>query len=105
VLADVKYTVIVRPPAKAEIDALRVFDQRKITDTIRRNLIIDPKTETRNKKLLRGLTPAFEREPPVYELKVGEYRVLYDVNDQKLAVFVRAVRKKSGGMTTEEITR
>ena len=104
-MADFKYTVIVRPPAKAEIDALRVFDQRKITNAIRANLIHEPKTEARNKKLLRGLIPAFEHELPVYELKVGEYRVVYDVNDQKQAVFVRAVRRKSGGMTTEEITR
>jgi mRNA-degrading endonuclease RelE of RelBE toxin-antitoxin system len=104
-LGDLRYTVIVRPPAKAEIDALRVFDQRKITNAIRANLIHEPKTETRNKKLLRGLLPAFEHELPVYELKIGEYRVLYDVNDEKHAVFVRAVRRKSGGMTTEEITR
>jgi len=104
-LANIKYTVVVRSPAKAEIDALRVFDQRKITNAIRANLIHDPRTETRNKKLLKGLVPAFEHELPVYELKVGEYRVVYDVNDEKHAVFVRAVRRKAGGMTTEEIMR
>ena len=104
-MANFKYRVIVRPQAKAEIEVLRVFDQRKITDAIKANLIDEPKTETRNKKLLRGLIPAFEHEPPVYELKVGEYRVLYDVTDERQVVFVRAVRRKSGGMTTEEITR
>ena len=104
-MGDLKYTVIVRPGAKAESDALRVFEQRKITNAIRENLIHEPKSETRNKKLLKGLIPAFEHELPVYVLKVGEYRVVYDVDEEKQAVFVRAVRRKTGGMTTEEITR
>ncbi len=104
-MADVKYSVIVHLPAKAEIDALRVFEQRKITNAIRTNLMYEPKAATLNKKILRGLIPAFEHDLPVYELKVGQYRVIYDVNDEKQAVFVRAVRRKTGGMTTEEITR
>ena len=40
---------------------------------------------------------------PVWELRVGEYRVFYDVNEQEARVIVRAVRRKRPYQATEEI--
>jgi mRNA-degrading endonuclease RelE of RelBE toxin-antitoxin system len=40
---------------------------------------------------------------PVWELRVGEYRVFYDVDEVGGQVVVRAVRRKPPHKTTEEI--
>jgi len=60
-------------------------------------------TPTRNRKQLVGLLPPWDAEPPVWELRVEEYRVFYDVDEAKRIVYIRAVRGKPAGKTTEEI--
>jgi len=40
---------------------------------------------------------------PIWELRVGEFRVFYDVDEEAQTVFVRAVRHKPPHKTTEEI--
>ena len=42
-------------------------------------------------------------EPPIWELRVGDYRVFYDVAPAEQVVYVRAVRRKPAGKTTEDI--
>jgi len=59
--------------------------------------------ETRNHKMLPGLQPPWDQELPIWELRVGEYRVFYDVQEQARLVTVRAIRLKSPHKTTEEI--
>ncbi|MGH9881542.1 MAG: type II toxin-antitoxin system RelE family toxin [Pyrinomonadaceae bacterium] len=39
----------------------------------------------------------------MWELRVGEYRVFYDVADEEQVVYIRAIRKKPAGKRTEEI--
>jgi len=63
----------------------------------------EPDVETRNRKQLASLVPPWTAEPPIWELRVGEYRVFYDVSQEDSVVYVRAVRKKPFGRTTEEI--
>jgi mRNA-degrading endonuclease RelE of RelBE toxin-antitoxin system len=53
--------------------------------------------------LLRGLHPPWQHLEPVWELRVGEYRVFYDVDEASKLVMVRAVRHKPPHATTEEI--
>jgi mRNA-degrading endonuclease RelE of RelBE toxin-antitoxin system len=89
--------------AKAEFDALRAFDMRRIADAINAHLKTAPLTPSRDVKRLDGLRPSFEHEPPVWELRVGAYRVFYDVDAAARAVVVRAIRLK-GTKTTGEIT-
>ena len=62
-----------------------------------------PGRETRNRKILAGLVPLWEHLPPVWELRIGEYRVFYDVDEKTRRVMVRAVRHKPPHKTTEEI--
>jgi hypothetical protein len=57
----------------------------------------------RNRKLLPGLRPPWEQELPVWELRVGEWRVFYDVDVAQCIVTVRAIRHKPPHATTEEI--
>jgi hypothetical protein len=72
-------------------------------DAIATQLLAEPTTPTRNRKLLASLIPPWTAEPPIWELRVGDYRVFYDVSDEEPVVYVRAVRKKPHGRTTEEI--
>ena len=41
--------------------------------------------------------------PTVWELRIGEFRVFYDVNEETALVTVRAIRQKPPHKTTEEI--
>ena len=41
--------------------------------------------------------------PPIWELRVGEHRIFYDVNVEERTVYVRAVRRKAPHKTTKEI--
>jgi mRNA-degrading endonuclease RelE of RelBE toxin-antitoxin system len=72
-------------------------------DAIESQLANTPLTPTRNRKLLANLIPPWEAVPPVWELRVGEYRVFYDVSEQDSAVYVRAIRRKPRGKKTEDI--
>jgi mRNA-degrading endonuclease RelE of RelBE toxin-antitoxin system len=49
------------------------------------------------------LVPPWEHIEPVWELRVGEYRVFYDVNEETAVVMIRAIRHKPPHKTTEEI--
>jgi len=63
----------------------------------------EPTRNTRNKKMLVGLTPPWQMEGPVWELRIGKFRVFYEVNETALRVIIRAVREKPPHKTTEEI--
>jgi mRNA-degrading endonuclease RelE of RelBE toxin-antitoxin system len=79
--------------AAADLKALRVFDQRRIGEEIDKQLRHQPTVGSKNRKCLRGFAPGFEHEPPLWELRVGEFRVFYDVDEEGQAVRVRAVRE------------
>lgn len=53
--------------------------------------------------MLVGLIPPFEATPPVWELRVGQPRVYYDIDEAQKKVYVRAIRRKAPHKTTEEI--
>jgi mRNA-degrading endonuclease RelE of RelBE toxin-antitoxin system len=42
-------------------------------------------------------------EEPVWELRVGKFRVFYDVDEDATTVTVRAIREKPPHKTTEDI--
>lgn len=72
-------------------------------DAIETQLKDTPDVPTRNRKLLENLISPWEAVPPVWELRVGDYRVFYDVSEEELAVYIRAIRKKPRGKKTEDI--
>lgn len=86
-----------------DLKRLRAFDRKLILDAIAEQLAAEPNRETRRRKLLARLIPPFEAVPPIWELRVGQYRVFYDVDQDGGKVLVRAVRRKPGRRTTEEI--
>jgi mRNA-degrading endonuclease RelE of RelBE toxin-antitoxin system len=86
-----------------DLKGLRASDRRRILDKIDEQLTHNPTEETRNKKILVGLKPPWEYEEPVRELRIGKYRVFYDVDQEGQRVIIRAVREKPPHQTTEEI--
>ena len=86
-----------------DLKDLRASDRKRVLDKIDEQLISDPTEETRNKKILVGLKPPWEHEEPVRELRVGKFRVFYDVDEERQRVIIRAFRQKPPHQTTEEI--
>jgi mRNA-degrading endonuclease RelE of RelBE toxin-antitoxin system len=86
-----------------DLKKLPAHHRARLLETIETQLLDAPTTPTRNRKLLVNLILPWTTEPPIWELRVGEYRVFYDVSETERMVYVRAVRKKPPGKTTEEI--
>ena len=97
------YTIEYTEGVVEYLRSLRAYERRRILDTIDEQLSDAPTQPTRNKKILIGLKPPWEQEEPMWELRVGQYRVFYDVNETAERVIVRAVRQKRPHQTTEEI--
>jgi mRNA-degrading endonuclease RelE of RelBE toxin-antitoxin system len=97
------YEVRLSDLAAEHLKGTRVFDRRRIVDEIYLQLEAQPTVSTRNRKRLDTSVPDFEHIPPIWELRVGDYRVFYDVDERQQIVNVRAVRRKVAGQTTEDI--
>ena len=98
------YEIYIQELAADEIEMLRPFDQRRVVNDIESQLSHQPTVATRRRKCLVGLTPSFEHVLPVWELRVGDVRVFYDVDEQARRVYVRAVRPKRASEQTKDIT-
>lgn len=81
---------------------LRAFEIRRIMNAIDSQLAIAPEQTDRMKKLLAGLKPPWNGAEPVWQLRVGDFRVFYDVETTHRVVTIRAIRRK-GRHTTEDI--
>jgi mRNA-degrading endonuclease RelE of RelBE toxin-antitoxin system len=79
-LAKQQFKIELLPAAQSELDALDTFHRRKISEAIKAQLTYEPNVVTRNRKLLPGIVAPFEFDPPLWELRVEEHRVFYDVN-------------------------
>lgn len=99
------YEIIIQPIALDQLARLRVHDERRIIEEIEKQLTHQPTTPTRQKKTLDALSPAWwDVDLPVWQLRVGDYRVLYGVSDVEKVVYVAAVLNK-GRKTTREIIK
>ncbi|HEV8725653.1 MAG TPA: type II toxin-antitoxin system RelE/ParE family toxin [Candidatus Binatia bacterium] len=86
-----------------DLKNVRIYYRNQILDAIEEQLAREPETRTRNRKLLENLIPPWQTVAPIWELRVGEYRVFYDVSATESVVYVRAVRRKPRGTKTEDI--
>ena len=82
---------------------IRIYYRNQILDPIEEQLAHEPDTRTRNRKLLENLIPPWQTLAPISELRVGEYRVFYDVSAAESVVYVPVVRRKRRGTKTEDI--
>jgi mRNA-degrading endonuclease RelE of RelBE toxin-antitoxin system len=82
------FQIDLAPDALEQVTAFRKFDQVRILEAIRQQLSNDPLALTRHKKLMRSNLIA------AYELRVGDFRVYYDVDAKKRVVSVRTIGLK-----------
>ncbi len=79
------YTIKFGKSAYRQLEAFRRFDRNKILDGIKDQLTHAPKEKTRNKKLLR------ENPLADWELRVGLYRIFYDIDETNKIVRILAI--------------
>ena len=77
---------------------MRAYDQRKILGAIERHLFHDPSQANRS-SIKRMVQPFWSQ----YRLRVEDFRVYYDVDDEERAVSILRVLKKEQGETTQEM--
>ncbi len=84
------YTIAYSPEATDHLKGLTARARAVVVDAIDRQLIHQPTIETRNRKPMRShdLAP--------WELRMGQWRVYYDVGEAEQIVFIRAVGMKRG---------
>ena len=95
--------VVFSEGVEQDLKKIRAYDRNLILDAIESRWALSPNVETRNRKRLECLVPSFAAVPPIWELRAGEYRIFYDVDEEERKVYVRAIRKKLRHKTTEEI--
>jgi mRNA-degrading endonuclease RelE of RelBE toxin-antitoxin system len=96
------FVIVFAALAREHLEALRPFERNRILDEVEAQLVSAPSVPTTRRKMLTGAIPSFEHVPPVWQLRVGDYRVIYDVDVGRRMVVVRAVLRK-GNKTTGEI--
>jgi mRNA-degrading endonuclease RelE of RelBE toxin-antitoxin system len=87
--------------AVAEIAGLRAAERKRLFEAIEMKLAYEPAEANRGKKILSGLVAPWEQVRPVWQLRVGDLRVFYDVDEAGRVVIVRAVRRKERKRTEE----
>lgn len=97
------YRLRIISSARVELSRVPVFYRRVIEEAIEKQLVHEPERESKNRKRLQPLIAGFEHEEPLWELRVGEWRVFYDVDPEGPIVVIRAIRKKPKHHRTEEI--
>ena len=77
------------PDARDHLRALRKRDQRIIVDAVAEHLTHEPDQRTTRRK------PVEDNPIAPWELRVGDYRIFYDLNHDDQVVVVVAVGQKS----------
>jgi mRNA-degrading endonuclease RelE of RelBE toxin-antitoxin system len=97
------YAIEIGASALEELKKIKAFYRQQVRNAVKQQLTNQPTVETRNRKRLRGAKPDFEHVPSLWQLRVRQFRVFYDVNEEQCVVSIRAVREKPLHTTTEEI--
>jgi mRNA-degrading endonuclease RelE of RelBE toxin-antitoxin system len=98
-----KFTLEYTEGVAEDLAELRAYERSQILDKIEDQLTYSPTQATRHKKMLFGLVPPWEYVEPIWELRIGEYRVFYDVAEITATVIIRAIRQKPPHQTTQDI--
>ena len=82
------YAIDYSPDAISHLDALRRFDQVRISVAIEKVLRDDPLVPSRRRKQMRSNLIS------AWELRISNFRAYYDVDETRSIVFVRAIGVK-----------
>lgn len=97
------YTLRYAAGVAGDLKKIRAYERKRILGAIEKQLRHQPSLETRNRKTISGLEPPWDHREPIWELRVGQYRIFYDVDELDQVVIVRAVRHKPPHQRTEDI--
>ena len=85
-----KFDPVFSPDALEDLLFFRKFDREKIRTAIRKSLTEEPEKKSQNRKPLR------ENAVANWELRVGAFRVLYDIDLEEMLVKIKTVAEKKG---------
>lgn len=97
------YKIVYAKGVANDLRCLRAHHRGRILEEIEVQLTHEATRQTRNRKIVVGLVPPWDQVNPVWELRLGEYRVFYDVDEMESTVTIRAIRHKPPHKRTEEI--
>jgi mRNA-degrading endonuclease RelE of RelBE toxin-antitoxin system len=97
------YAIHFATGVETDLREVSAYYRRIILSAIETHLTRNPTVPSKRRKLLPNLTPSWEAVPPMWELRVGAYRVFYDVSAVEQVVMVRAIRHKPPEKRTEDI--
>jgi mRNA-degrading endonuclease RelE of RelBE toxin-antitoxin system len=97
------YTIRFAAGVVDDLRQISAYYRRQILTAIDTYLTHDATSPSKRRKPLVNLIPPWDAVPPIWELRVGAYRVFYDVSEADLIVAVRAIRRKPRDKRTEEI--
>jgi len=86
------YEIEFTPEALEDLKSLRKFERQEIVEGIETQLKYEPTVETRNRKKLRP------NDIADWELRIGQFRVLYNVEEEVFIVSIEAVGFKVGNL-------
>ncbi len=93
------YEIRLKPTAIRDMDKLRKFDAARVADGMEKHLGRVPVKESKSRiKRLRGISD------PDYRLRIGDYRVFYDVTGDRVDV-LRVMHKNDTHEYYEELAR
>ena len=87
-----KFEVKFTSSALDDIAPLKKRERKTILDGIDKQLVYEPHVETRNRKRLRP------NRTSEWEVRIGKYRVFYDVRQTERIVEVTVIGEKRGNM-------
>lgn len=86
------YEIEFTPEALEDLKSLKKFEQKEVIEGIESQLRYEPTVETRNRKKLRP------NEVAERELRIGKFRVFYNVDEGVRIVSIEAVGFKIGNL-------
>ena len=84
------YDIEFTPEAVEDLQSFRKFEQQKIISGIETQLRYEPTKETRNRFRMRP------NEIAEWELRIGKYRVFYNVEDTAQIISIEIIGFKAG---------
>ena len=92
-----RHEIRIAPEAVSDMEPLPAYWQRRILDGIVQHLTFQPRRVSKS-RIKRMEQPFWSQ----YRLRIGEYRVYYDVDDDRHEVVVLHLLRKGTGQTPME---
>lgn len=84
------YRIALSRTSLSHLQGFTQREQRIIRDALTEQLSYEPTTPTRNRKEMRPNLLA------IWELRIGDFRVYYDVDEEESVIDIRAIGIKQG---------